>query len=128
MLLRSTHQGANNRIDLLSIVSYDKELGMETDLQQQPQPQEQQQQEQQQPLPQQQHPQPQPQPGAAGAGAGAHGQGGQAAGAPAAADGDLPGGLAHKRGLKTCVFVSWQDVNSSPLNLPVKDMDLWLPN
>lgn len=33
----------------------------------------------------------------------------------------------YKRGLSTCVFVPWEGVVSSPLNLAVKDMDFWMP-
>lgn len=33
----------------------------------------------------------------------------------------------YKRGLSPCVFVPWEGVASSPLNLAVKDMDFWMP-
>jgi F-box protein 9 len=32
-----------------------------------------------------------------------------------------------RRGLSPCVFVPWEHVASSPLNLPVRDMDYWMP-
>lgn len=37
--------------------------------------------------------------------------------------GDAPGGVAHKRGLGTCAFVSWHDVHTSPLNLSLREHD-----
>jgi hypothetical protein len=32
-----------------------------------------------------------------------------------------------RRGLAPCVFVPWECVATSVLNLPVKDMDYWMP-
>jgi hypothetical protein len=31
-----------------------------------------------------------------------------------------------RRGLSPCVFVPWEGVAASPLNLPAKEMDFWL--
>jgi hypothetical protein len=31
-----------------------------------------------------------------------------------------------RRGLSACVFVPWEGVAASPLNLPAKEMDFWL--
>eukprot|EP00775_Hariotina_reticulata_P009348 gene9348-9511_t len=33
----------------------------------------------------------------------------------------------YRRGLSPCVFVTWEGVATSLLNLPAKDMDVWLP-
>lgn len=33
----------------------------------------------------------------------------------------------YRRGLNPCVFVPWEGVATSVLNLPVKDMDFWMP-
>jgi hypothetical protein len=33
----------------------------------------------------------------------------------------------HRRGLSPFVFVPWDQVNSSPLNLPVSQMDYFVP-
>jgi len=38
-----------------------------------------------------------------------------------------PPPLAHKRGLSTFVFIPWNAVEDSPLNLPLSQMDCWIP-
>ena len=35
--------------------------------------------------------------------------------------------LNHKRGMAPYVFVPWHDVATSPLNLPVEQMDVYIP-
>lgn len=35
--------------------------------------------------------------------------------------------LSHKRGLAPFVFVPWDRVHDSPLNLPIKEMDFYVP-
>ncbi|KAK9808463.1 hypothetical protein WJX73_008501 [Symbiochloris irregularis] len=74
--LRSTTRGANNRLDPLSIKSYDN-----------------------------------------------------AASTPLSVDDELEpeGGLAHNRGTSTYVFVPWEHVVESQLNLPVTAMDFYVP-
>ena len=42
-------------------------------------------------------------------------------------DSDMDGGHAHTRGKATYVFVSWEQVVDSPLNLPVEKMDFYVP-
>lgn len=38
-----------------------------------------------------------------------------------------PPPLTHKRGLSTFVFIPWSGVEDSPLNLPLSQMDCWIP-
>ena len=40
---------------------------------------------------------------------------------------DLQGGRAHTRGKATYVFVTWDHIQDSPLNLPVDKMDFYVP-
>ncbi len=83
LLLRSTTPGANNRLDIHSIVSYDSEAGRQSSL-----------------LP---DPDSDPDPEAVAA------------------------AREHRRGLTCCVFVPWDQVGTSVLNLPPSKMDIFLP-
>ncbi|KAF5835335.1 hypothetical protein DUNSADRAFT_7567 [Dunaliella salina] len=99
--LRSTHVGANNRLDIESIQSYDRELRMGSSM-----------------LPAQQleerygippsnsssspHPEAEP-----GEGEAVRKQ--------------------HRRGTSSAVFVPWEQVNTSVLNLPPSQMDTFIP-
>jgi len=100
--LRSTVPGACNRLDVLDLVSHDRATGRETDM----------------------------------LGGGeetdaeegwARGGGGRGGGG-----GGLPGGggehrLQHRRGLATFVFVPWAEVATSQLNLPLSELDVFIP-
>lgn len=80
--LRSTHAGANNRLDILEIYTFDRELDTRTPF--------------------------------------THG-----------GPEDDPDGEGsrkdHRRGLAPCAFVPWESVQTSVLNLPIQQMDVYIP-
>lgn len=79
--VRSTHPGANNRLDILCLVSYDWELGQKVPLERDPD--------------------------------------------------DEPEGAGSRkeygRGLSSFEFVPWENIHTSQLNLPVSQMDFYVP-
>ena len=87
LLLRSTTPGANNRLEIESIVSYDSEAGVQSSLLQEAVP----------------DPESDPDPAA------------------------VEAAREHRRGLTCCVFVPWEEVNTSVLNLPPSKMDMFIP-
>jgi hypothetical protein len=109
LALRSTTHGACNRLDVLDLVSHDRATGAEhsmlgggeeTDGEE----------------------------GWVRGGGGGGGRGGQQArgGGPPHAP-PPPGTLQHRRGLATFVFIPWADIAKSPLNLPLSEMDCFIP-
>jgi len=98
--LRSTVPGACNRLDVLDLVSHDRATGLDTDM--------------------------------LGGGeetdaeegwarqGGGGGRGGGGGAEPAAR-------LQHRRGLATFVFIPWAEVATSQLNLPLSELDVFIP-
>lgn len=78
--LRSTYAGANNRLDIESIVTFDRDTGSEASLDPVEEPE--------------------------------HG---------------FADRREHSKGKCPCVFVPWEQVQTSVLNLPVKEMDFYMP-
>ena len=98
--LRSTVPGACNRLDVLDLVSHDRATGVETDM-------------------------------LGGGGEETDAEEGWARGrGGAGGGGGAPGGgrrLQHRRGLATFVFIPWAEVASSQLNLPLSELDVFIP-
>mmetsp|Transcript_35406 Transcript_35406/g.100259 ORF Transcript_35406/g.100259 Transcript_35406/m.100259 type:complete len:149 (+) Transcript_35406:214-660(+) len=84
MSLRSLHKGANNRIDIHELITYDRELGRAL-----PQP--------------------------------------SSLGSETSDDENIPNRNVHNRGLNTYVFVPWEWMNSTVLNLSLEEMDYFVP-
>lgn len=100
LALRSTTPGACNRLDVLDLVSHDRATGAEHSM--------------------------------LGGGEETDGEEGWVRGRRGAPGG--PGGppqpqgtLHHRRGLATFVFIPWSEVAKSPLNLPLSEMDCFIP-
>lgn len=99
--LRSTLPGACNRLDVLDLVSHDRATGVSTDM--------------------------------AGGGGGGMGEetdaeeGWARGGGGGRGGGDGARRLQHQRGLATFVFIPWAEIQSSQLNLPLSQMDVFIP-
>eukprot|EP00798_Chlamydomonas_sp_ICE-L_P027374 gene27374-4678_t len=118
--LRSTHPGANNRLDLESIVSFDRDLNSSTSMVATNDPDE-----------------PEPHPGQAqrcehkrGLTSAVFVPWSQVNSHVLNLPEPHPGQAQrceHKRGLTSAVFVPWSQANSHVLNLPPSQMDVYLP-